>query len=328
VVVALACACKDAHDSHDISSVGSAAPRGSGSAGSAAVPTGSDPWAAPIRDDGLPSLSERVARANKLCPAVTGPYFFEVSKDGKVSHILGTRHVSVSLAKFPEVVRSNIRSAKLAVFEVAPDDTSGTRAKDEPLRDELGSADWNHLRELVGDDTAQELVKAAPDTAAITMLVLYEDITNMLDKQIEDMVAAAKIPAIGLETAAFQDDVLAKLLDFRMLRATVENTKDRAEIQQESADDLTQYCAGTDDTPGMDDKEKAKMRKAGYTDAELAAMDETLVFARNNSWIPKFEELFKQGDVFVAVGADHLIGKRGVVSLLRARGFTVTRITR
>ena len=150
----------------------------------------------------------------------------------------------------------------------------------------------------------------------------------MLDKQIEDMVATAKIPAIGLETAAFQDGVLAKLLDIRMLRATVENTKDRAEIQKDSADDLSQYCAGTDDSPGMDDEEKSKLKKFGYSDAELAAMDEMLVFKRNSSWIPKFEQLFKQGNVFVAVGADHLIGKRGVVSLLRERGFTVMRITK
>ena len=331
VVMALASACKDGRDSREAPRAGSAAPAGSAAraTGSATLPAGPDPWAmTKTRDDGLPSLSQRVARANTLCPKVTGPYFFEVAKDGKVSHILGTRHVSVSLAKFPEVVRRSIRSAKLAVFEVAPDDTSSRRAKDEPLRDKLGQDDWGHLRELVGNDMAEELATAPSDTAVISMLVMYEDITNMLDKQIEDMVAAQKIPAIGLETAAFQDDVLAKLLDFRMLRATVENTKSRAEIDKDSAADLIQYCAGTDDSPGMDDDEKTKLHKAGYTDAELAAMDQTLVFSRNSSWIPKFEELFGKGDVFVAVGADHLIGKRGVVSLLRERGFTVTRITR
>jgi uncharacterized protein YbaP (TraB family) len=51
------------------------------------------------------------------------------------------------------------------------------------------------------------------------------------------------------------------------------------------------------------------------------------VFERNAKWIPELEPLFAKGDVFVAVGADHLIGDRGVVALLRARGFTVTRIT-
>jgi uncharacterized protein YbaP (TraB family) len=51
------------------------------------------------------------------------------------------------------------------------------------------------------------------------------------------------------------------------------------------------------------------------------------VFSRNRDWIPKLEKLFAQGDVFVAVGADHLIGDKGVIKLLEARGFTAKRIT-
>ena len=67
--------------------------------------------------------------------------------------------------------------------------------------------------------------------------------------------------------------------------------------------------------------------RPGVTTAELDAMDDKLVFSRNRDWIPKLEQLFQQSDVFVAVGADHLIGKTGVVSLLQARGFKITRIT-
>jgi uncharacterized protein YbaP (TraB family) len=53
-----------------------------------------------------------------------------------------------------------------------------------------------------------------------------------------------------------------------------------------------------------------------------------MVYARNASWIPKLEKMFEGGNVFVAVGADHLLGKRGVVALLEARGFKVTRVVR
>jgi uncharacterized protein YbaP (TraB family) len=297
--------------------------------GSAAVPA-TDPWNTPAKadPDAPPTLAERAAFANKVCPTVKAPYFFEVTAaNGKVSHLLGTRHVSVPLSKFPDVVRTEIKAAKLAVFEVAPEDTTGVPSRAHPLRDELGAADWKHLRELLGKDTADDLVTAAPSAAAVSMMVLYEDPTNMLDKQIEDVVADAKIPARGLETAAFQDGVLDKLLDLRMLKATIEQTKDRAEIEKESRDDLGQYCAGTDDSPGMDAESRAKMIKAGYTAAELDAMDEQLVFARNRSWIPKLEAMFAQGGVFVAVGADHLIGNKGVPALLEARGMKVKRVT-
>jgi len=36
--------------------------------------------------------------------------------------------------------------------------------------------------------------------------------------------------------------------------------------------------------------------------------------------------IVKRGDVFVVVGADHLIGDRGVIKMLSARGFQTARV--
>src|SRR5690606_20806028 len=99
-----------------------------------------------------------------------------------------------------------------------------------------------------------------------------------------------------------------------MLRASIAQTKDRAEIATESRDDLAQYCAGSDDKPGMDDDMRAELLASGYTEAELTRIDEEMVFARNADWIPKLEKLLGQDNVFIAVGADHLTGPRGVVA--------------
>jgi uncharacterized protein YbaP (TraB family) len=159
------------------------------------------------------------------------------------------------------------------------------------------------------------------------MIVMYEDISSMLDMEIERTVQAAHIPTAGLESSLFQDRLLDKLLDLRMLKATVAHTKDRAELADESRKDLAEYCAGTDDTPGMDDDMRKDLEESGYTRAEIESIDEQMVYKRNASWIPKLEKLFKQDKVFVAVGADHLSGPRGVVALLAKRGFTVTRVT-
>jgi uncharacterized protein YbaP (TraB family) len=287
-----------------------------------------DPWNAPAKPDteGLPSLGERLELANKACPAVTGPFFFELTKDGKTSHILGTRHISVGLAKFPPIVGTTLDQASLAVFEIAPDDmTNGTHV-DEPLKKELGPKDWAHYEELVGKETAARLETGQADSAALMMLVIYEDISNTLESQLQKRAGDHHIKMSGLETSAFQDGVLAKLLDLRMLKATIEQTKDRAEIKKDSLDDLKEYCAGTDDSPGMDEESREKMLKAGYTKEELDAQDEILVFKRNADWIPKLSKLFEQDKVFVAVGADHLIGPRGVIELMKAQGFAVKRI--
>jgi uncharacterized protein YbaP (TraB family) len=292
-------------------------------AGSAQV----DPWAVKPAANPPPSLAERHAFADAACPKVTGPYFFRIEKAGKTSYILGTRHVSVPLAKFPQVVRDKLHAAKLAVFEVAPDDQASIARDDMSLSQAVGPVLWHHYSELVGEDTARGVERGRASTALITEMVLYEDMGAMLDVEIEHEVAAAGIPARGLETAAFQDDLLDQLLDLRMLKVELEQTKDRTEIEQESHDDLAQYCAGTDDSPGTDAKDRAMFMRGGYTKDEIDRMDDRLVFQRNAKWIPELEPLFAKGDVFVAVGADHLIGDRGVVALLRGRGYTVTRIT-
>jgi uncharacterized protein YbaP (TraB family) len=287
-----------------------------------------DPWNAAAKPDtdGLPSLVDRVELANQACPAVTGPFFFELTKNGKTSHILGTRHISVGLAKFPAIVGTTLDQASLAVFEIAPDDmTNGTHV-DEPLKKELGPKDWAHYEELVGKETAARLEIGQADSAALMMLVIYEDISNTLESQLQKRAGDHHIKMTGLETSAFQDGVLAKLLDLRMLKATIEQTKDRAEIKKDSLDDLKEYCAGTDDSPGMDEESRGKMLKAGYTKEELDAQDEILVFKRNADWIPKLSKLFAHDKVFVAVGADHLIGPRGVIELMKAQGFAVKRI--
>ena len=45
---------------------------------------------------------------------------------------------------------------------------------------------------------------------------------------------------------------------------------------------------------------------------------------RNIAWIPKLETAFKEKPTFVAVGAGHLGGKKGVLSLLREKGYKVS----
>lgn len=288
-----------------------------------------DPWGVtPGRVDDPPTLAERHKIAEQACPTVKAPFFYSIEKAGKVNHILGTRHISVPLAKFPKDVTSAIATAKLAVFEVAPDDKGGIESKKISIKDTLGPDLWKHYTELVGSTAADSMAEATPAEAMIWLIAMYEDIGAMLDSEIQNTVQAAKIPAIGLETSAFQDTLLEKLLDARMLKAEVAHTKDRAELAKESQDDLSEYCAGTDDKPGMDDDTRKNLLDSGYTAAEIDSIDEQMVYARNASWIPKLEKLFAQGDVFVAVGADHLIGDRGVVALLAKRGFTVKRVPR
>ena len=48
---------------------------------------------------------------------------------------------------------------------------------------------------------------------------------------------------------------------------------------------------------------------------------EALVYRRNRDWVPQVEALLERGDdSLVVVGAMHLVGRQGLIELLRARG--------
>lgn len=295
-----------------------------------------DPWRTlptpiepPIVQDPLPLPNEVQARTaiDAVCPKVGHPYLYRVEKNGVAGHILGTRHISVSLSKMPSHVVALIDQASLVVFEVDPadqDDPSDTTAPiDVPKA--LGAKRWQKYRSLVGDRAAL-LRRASPPEAILTLLTLFEDTSAQLDQEIEERARTAGKPMAGLESAAFQAGLLAQLMDARALRATIDTTADRAEIRAEALDDIRDYCAGSDDSPGTDPQTRVELAAVGYTAAELDAIDERLVFARNVAWIPQLKERYRQPNVLVVVGADHLRGERGVVALLQKQGFQVERV--
>jgi uncharacterized protein YbaP (TraB family) len=52
-----------------------------------------------------------------------------------------------------------------------------------------------------------------------------------------------------------------------------------------------------------------------------------LVSDRNAAWLPKIEQMMKTGDdALIVVGAGHLVGKKGVVEMLRAKGYAVDQL--
>lgn len=68
---------------------------------------------------------------------------------------------------------------------------------------------------------------------------------------------------------------------------------------------------------------------AGYVHHQVEtvpALFERLVFQRNRHWLKEIEGLIAgDKDAMVIVGALHLVGRRGLVSLLEQAGYEVTR---
>lgn len=62
------------------------------------------------------------------------------------------------------------------------------------------------------------------------------------------------------------------------------------------------------------------------TDMGIGNFTEILLFKRNRNWVAKLKDLLPKKMLLIAVGAGHLPGDQGVISLLRKAGYKVSPI--
>ena len=62
-----------------------------------------------------------------------------------------------------------------------------------------------------------------------------------------------------------------------------------------------------------------------FGEARLLDVAKRMLNDRNERWVPVIQELVRGGkNVMIIVGAGHLVGDKGVVELLKKKGFKVT----
>jgi uncharacterized protein len=62
----------------------------------------------------------------------------------------------------------------------------------------------------------------------------------------------------------------------------------------------------------------------GSATGDYAEFEEKMVNARNRTMAERAEPIIAKGNVFIAVGALHLPGEKGLVSLFQAQNYTMT----
>jgi uncharacterized protein YbaP (TraB family) len=271
----------------------------------------------------LPSLEQRRALTDEVCPRVTHPYFYRVDKAGRTSYLLGSRHIGVALTKFPQAVRDTIFAQHVIVFET-PHHAKGPDIEGPPAREALGREGWERFHQVAGDRLADAVATKPVPVAMISLATKYDNFEHALEREIWEQADKLHIPTRGLETADFQLGVLTKVMNARMVNAGLRYATSNA-LRLEMMKELDDYCTGRDRpefTPGGE----ASLVAAGYSWPEIADFEDTMIYRRNRSWIPQLEQLFAEGGAAVVVGAGHLRGDRGVPELLRAKGYTVTRV--
>jgi len=136
-----------------------------------------------------------------------------------------------------------------------------------------------------------------------------------LDKHFYDMATLAGKPVIGLETAESQIDRFDKMpetMQEEMLRTEL------AEMDTEKASLRALLTAWqTGDSAAIE-----KMLLSAFRSSPAAYS--SLITERNQNWMPQLDACLKRSSpCFVIVGAAHLVGPEGLLSMLQRRGYRV-----
>jgi uncharacterized protein len=124
-------------------------------------------------------------------------------------------------------------------------------------------------------------------------------------------------PVSGLESAKDHNQVLVGLND-RESEALLLVTFINAAQKSSGASMVDLWRRGDAETI-------ARLTHEAYRD--LPAFGERLLSARNRNWLPKIESYLRSGQTyFVVVGAAHMGGPDGLLSLLRVRGYRVEQL--
>jgi len=121
---------------------------------------------------------------------------------------------------------------------------------------------------------------------------------------------------LGLETIQEQLAVLGKVPIEQQLEGLVEMARRPDEAGKELSDLIAAYKAQDLDL-------LMKLMRESKFDSDTKGFEDEILDKRNQNWIPIIEKAAHDRSTFFAFGAAHLAGEKGVVNLLRAKGYTV-----
>jgi uncharacterized protein YbaP (TraB family) len=275
--------------------------------------------------------------AQKPAPKTEGTgLLFEISGNGlkKPSYIFGTFHILCATDMMPmDKFSPYIDHVDQLIMEIDMDNPSETGAMAKgaaisdgrTIKDVMTAEQYAKVDEMF-KSTVGVSVEAVKMLKPAILSVLVVTSPKMLgcsppssyELSFVKLATDKKKPITGLETVEFQ----SKTLESRPLEKQAQELVEMANNPQKAGDDLKKLIAAY-----KEQNIEKLHRLAVEQDKEDVNFQKNLLDDRNAAWIPKIESNIKTTPSFIAVGAGHLGGPKGVVSLLRAKGYKVTPIS-
>ncbi len=260
---------------------------------------------------------------------------WRVEKPGVVpSYLFGTVHLADKrVTTLPDVVRKQFDAARSFAMEVSADQANAAT-----LAGHMMYLDGRDLARVAGEELFRRL---KPLTAALgvpgEMLKFFKPwalvlLLQMPQQQMEDVLdfilqrmareqgkALSYLESVDEQVAAFEN--MSEAEQIALLRHAVET---HHELKAETEKLLQAYIRR--DLAAMWQLGEADMARRPELKPLKQVFDQRLLFDRNTRMLERMRRQLESGAAFIAVGALHLYGEKGLLSLLARAGYVVTRI--
>ncbi|HET7008667.1 MAG TPA: TraB/GumN family protein [Candidatus Binatia bacterium] len=259
-------------------------------------------------------------------------FLWKASGDKNTVYILGSIHLlKRESAALKPIVQEVFSKSKRLVLEI--DLVREGPAKFQQLLMQKGiDPEGKQLEQQLSQETYALTAKRASDlgvdlkilapfkpwVVALTMVVMQlqklgYDPNLGIDHQLARRAKQADKPVDGLETAEFQIDIFSRLTASEQDMFLRQSLLEMDQLEK-SVDDLVAVWNSGDVARG---EQLFLESMRAYPELKAKLIDE-----RNRSWIGQIEQFLKQDDnILVVVGSAHLVGKGGVIEILKARGY-------
>lgn len=253
---------------------------------------------------------------------------WRVSRDGQPdSYLFGTIHISdPAVMAFDPSIQQAFEASKQFVLEVVLDPEAVQEMQmsmfyheGETLSAQTGAELFDAVRSLApAHGIPDELLDyMRPWAIYMTLSVppgggMPMDLALMLEAERSGM------PVFGLESVAEQTSVLGDLSMSEQLELLKQTVCHYDQLQKETGAMVGMYVER--DLAGLLTESMRYTMANARTDERVF---ESLIWRRNRTMFQRLKPLLEQGSSFVAVGALHLPGERGLLALLARDGYRV-----
>jgi len=244
------------------------------------------------------------------------------------SYLFGTFHLMCAGdIHFSDPLKNALKNSKEMYMEMDMDDPSTlfsgllylNMKNGIKLRDLYSEKDYERLEKYFNDTLHTPLIMLQNAKPYFLVALLYPKMLKCaspsgVEEELVKLAKEDKKEIQGLETMQFQASVFDSIPYDWQAKELLKNIDSSLQYKKEFDTMLMVYKNQKLDDIG---------RLFNKSEFGSEAFEELLITNRNKNWVSQLKKIMNNESVFVAVGAGHLVGDNGLISLLRKEGYRV-----